>query len=251
MQVEIWSDVVCPWCAIGKRRFEQALARFPHRDAVEVRWRSFELDPSAPTERPEPLLDHLAAKYGTDRTQAQAFVDRMAGEAAKEGLDFHLDRARPGNTFDAHRLLHLAADRGLQDAVKTRFMVGYLTEGQPVGDPGTLATLAVDAGLGEAEVRDVLAGDAYATEVRADESTARSLGIAGVPFFVVDRAMGASGAQPADTLLQLLERGWEAHNPLTLVGSTEQDGQDGEACGPDGCAPTPTGSATPTASRKA
>ena len=239
MQVEIWSDVVCPWCVIGKRRFEEALDRFPHRDAVQVRWRSFELDPSAPAERPEPLLDHLAAKYGIDRAQAQGFVDRMTGEAAKEGLEFRLDRARPGNTFDAHRVLHLAAERGCQDAAKERLMTAYVTEGRPVGDHETLASLAVEVGLDETEARGVLAGEAYAAEVRADESTARSLGIGGVPFFVVDRAMGASGAQPADTLLQLLERGWEAHNPLTVVGA---DDRAGESCGPDGCAPTATSS---------
>ena len=146
MQVEIWSDVVCPWCAVGRAHFQQALAGFPEADRVRVRWRSFELDPSAPRTSDGPYVDRLAAKYGTSRQSAQAMIDQMTARAAAVGLDFRFDRARPGNTFDAHRVLHLAADRDVQDRVKERLLTGYLTEGEAIGEAGTLQRLAVDAG---------------------------------------------------------------------------------------------------------
>lgn len=227
MQVEIWSDVVCPWCFIGKRRFESALARFDRRDDVEVRWRSFELDPAAPATREGPLDEHLAAKYGVPLDDARAMQQRMTDVAAQEGLEFRFDRARPGNTFDAHRLLHLAADRGVQDAAKERLLAAYLTEGEPVGDRDSLARLVADAGVERTEAEEVLAGGAYREAVRADEADGRALGITGVPFFVVDRAFGASGAQPPDVLLGLLERAWTAANPLTVVGGGAGDCSDG------------------------
>lgn len=210
MQVEIWSDIVCPWCAIGKRRFESALAEFAHRDEVEVRWRSFELDPTAPREREGELAEHLAAKYGVSREQADGMHRQMTETAAAEGWDFHFEHARSGNTFDAHRLVHLGADRGIQDAVKERLMRGYFTEGARIGDPRTLAALGVEAGLDADEARDVLASDRYADEVRADERQAVTFGISGVPFFVVDQTYGVSGAQPAAALLEVLDTVWAA-----------------------------------------
>lgn len=213
MQIEIWSDVVCPWCFIGKRRLESALAQFDGRDDVTVRWRSFELDPGAPWERPESLDEHLAAKYGMSLPQAREFQRQMAEQAAGEGLGFRLDRARPGNSFDAHRVLHLAAERGVQDAAKERFLAAYLCEGEPVAEAETLARLAGEAGLDPDEARKVLAGDAYADAVRADEATARQLGVGGVPFFVFDRAFAVSGAQPAEVLAQALERARAARQP--------------------------------------
>ncbi|MEA2385179.1 MAG: hypothetical protein QOH72_5150 [Solirubrobacteraceae bacterium] len=228
MHVEIWSDIACPWCYIGKRRFETALAGFEHRDDVTVTWRSFELDPTAPRERDVDGATHLAEKYGTSREQALAMHERMTGVAAEEGLEFRFDRARGGNTFDAHRLLHLAAAHGAQDATKERLMRAYLTEGEAIGDPETLERLAIDAGLPADEVRELLAGDRFADEVRADEGTAAQLGIHAVPFFVLDRAMGASGAQPPEVFAELLRRGWEARSPIPVVAG-------GEACGPDGC----------------
>jgi predicted DsbA family dithiol-disulfide isomerase len=201
VKVEIWSDVVCPWCHIGKRRFEEALSRFAHRDAVEVVWRSFELDPSAPADLGVPLVAHLAEKYGTDRAGAQEMVDRMRLTGEAEGLDMRFSVARAGNTFDAHRVLHLALERGVQDAVKERFLTGYLTDGELMSDRGTLIRLGAEAGLDPDEVAAVLDGDAHADAVRADEADARALGCSGVPFFVIDRAFGVSGAQPADLLL--------------------------------------------------
>ena len=238
MKVEIWSDVVCPWCYIGKRRFESALAQFAHRDDVEVEWRSFELDPStesvsSPGQGPN-HAELVATKYGMPLAQAEAAVASVTRAAAAEGLDFHLDRSLQSNTFDAHRLVHLAADHGRQGEVKERFMRAYFGEAEPVGDHDALVRLAVDAGLDRDEVVRVLATDEYADAVRADEAEARVLGISGVPFFVVDRKYGVSGAQPADQLLQVLERAWSERPPLTLVGAGQQDTQ--ESCGPDGCA---------------
>lgn len=230
MQVEIWSDVVCPWCAIGKRRFATALERFAHRDEVTVRWRSFELDPTAPAERDVDNVEHLAAKYGMSRAEAEAAQQRVATAAAEEGWDFDLGRARGGNTVDAHRLLHLAAERGVQDAVKERFLAGYFEQGERIGDAETLVRLGAEAGLDADEARAVLAGDRYRAEVRADEEQARAYGISGVPFFVVDQRYGVSGAQPADVLLDVLDRAWsDAHPSLTTVGG-------GEACDDGSCA---------------
>jgi predicted DsbA family dithiol-disulfide isomerase len=208
LNVEIWSDIACPWCYIGKRRFEAALAEFPHREEVEVRWRSFELDPAAPREREGDRVEHLARKYGTTREQAEAMHDRMAGIAADEGLEFRFDIARSGNTFDAHRLTHLAAAHGLQDAMKERLFRAYLTEGEAIGEPAVLERLGLEVGLPENELREILGGDRFASEVRDDEGTAAALGITAVPFFVVDRAIAASGAQPPPLLRELLDRAW-------------------------------------------
>ncbi|MEJ7750117.1 MAG: DsbA family oxidoreductase [Thermoleophilaceae bacterium] len=229
MEVEIWSDIACPWCYVGKRRFESAMARFDDRETVRVTWRSFELDPAAPVEREGDGAAHLAEKYATTREQAVDMQESMTTTAARDGLDFRFDLARSGNTFDAHRVLHLAAARGVQDAVKERFMRAYLTEGELMGDHATLLRLAQEAGLSADELRDLLAGDRYAEEVRQDERTAASIGISAVPFFVVDRKFGASGAQPPDALLALLRTGSDARPAaLDVVAS-------GAACGPDGC----------------
>ena len=207
LRVEIWSDVVCPWCYVGKRRFERALAAFDHRDDVELTWRSFELDPEAPREREHSGAEHLAAKYGMSVEQAHATNAQMTELAAGEGLEYHLDRTRGGNSFDAHRLIHVAADHGLQDAMKERLMRAYFTEGEAVGDRETLIRLADEVGL---DARETLNGDAYADAVNADVELAHRIGIRGVPYFVLDRRYGVSGAQPAELLLQALDKAWEA-----------------------------------------
>lgn len=236
MEVEIWSDVVCPWCYIGKRRFEKALEQFPHREAVNVHWRSFELDPNAPQQYPGTLNEMLARKYGTTPGQAAQMNARVSGLAADEGLDYHLDEAKPSNTFNAHRLLHLAAERGKQAEVKERLMRAYFTEGQPVGDPETLARLVAEAGLDVGEARAALATDEYADDVRADEERAAMFGIRGVPFVVIDERYGVSGAQPTEVFLQALQTAWAAAQPLTLVGGDTDDTESAGACTDDSCA---------------
>ncbi len=243
MKVEIWSDVVCPWCHIGKRRFEQALARFEHRDDVEVHWRSFELDPGAESATaadevaPTAYAQRLATKYGTSVDAAEQMISTMTDSAAAEGLDFRFDKAVRANTFDAHQVLHLAGERGVQDAAKERFLLAYFTEGEAVADRDVLVRLATEVGLDAAEVRTALDEQTYAAAVRADESQAMAYGIQGVPFFVIDSAYGVSGAQPADALLQVLDQAWAASHPLTMVGTQATgDADSGQACGPDGCA---------------
>ena len=228
MDVEIWSDIACPWCYIGKRRFEAALEGFEHRDMVTVTWRSFELDASAPRERGTRAAEHLAQKYRMDVERAKARLASVAELAAAEGLEYRFDLQRGGNTFDAHRLLHLGKAHGVQDAVKERFLRGYFTEGAAIGDPATLARLAIEAGLPERDVREVLLTERYAEEVRDDERTAASLGISAVPFFVVDRAIAVSGAQSPEVLGELLRRAMPAKPALATIA-------DGESCGVDGC----------------
>ena len=227
MDVEIWSDIACPWCYIGKRRFEAALAEFEHRDDVRVTWRSFELDPSAPHEREGDNATRIAEKYRITVERAREMGRTVTDAATGEGLDFHLDIQRSGTTFDGHRVIHLAAEHGLQDAMKERLMLAYFTEGQLVSDHDTLVRLAVEVGLDEDEVRATLASNRYADEVRGDERLAGQFGISAVPTFVVDRAIGASGAHPPEALLQLLEQGWERRAPAPVIAG-------GESCDVDG-----------------
>jgi predicted DsbA family dithiol-disulfide isomerase len=233
MNIEIWSDIACPWCYIGKRRFESALGRFEHADEVEVQWRSFELDPTAPERRPEGVVEHLAAKYGQTPAAAGAMLTNIEQVAAGEGLEFHMEDTAGGNTFDAHRLLHLARERGRQDELKEALLRAYFTDGRPVADRSALADAAVNAGLDRAEVEAVLDGKDYAEAVRDDEEQAYALGISAVPFFVLDRKYGVAGAQPAEVLLDALRRAWADAQPLERIGA----GADaGGACDGDSCA---------------
>ncbi len=231
VKVEIWSDVACPWCYVGKRRFEAALAGFEHGGDVDVVWRSFELDPSAPATRDGDYVERLASKYRVGLAEAQAMIDRMVAAGAADGVDMRFDRAQPGNTFAAHRLLHLALDRGVQDSLKERLLAATFIEGAAIGDVDVLAGLAVEAGLDADEVRAVLDGDAYSAEVRADERRAAALGITAVPFFVVDGKYGVPGAQPPDVLLAVLEQAWDEARPLTIVGG----GGAAPGCTDDSC----------------
>jgi predicted DsbA family dithiol-disulfide isomerase len=229
MQVEIWSDIACPWCYVGKRRFEAALEQFEHRDDVQVSWRSFELDPEAPREREGDRAARLAEKYGSSLEQAREMERQITETAAAEGLNFRFDIARSGLTFDAHRVVHLAEAHGLQDEMKERLLRAYFSEGELMADHDTLARLAIEVGLPEAEVGETLAGDRYAAEVRADERAAGQFGISAVPTFVVDRSIGASGAHPPEALLDLLRQGWAARPRTPIVAAG------GESCGVDGC----------------
>ncbi|MCU1603406.1 MAG: oxidoreductase [Frankiales bacterium] len=222
VKVEIWSDVVCPWCYIGKRRFEAALREFPH--PVELEWKSFQLDPHARSQPAGANVARLAEKYGRSLAEAQQMVDGVTAAAAGEGLEFRLDLAQSGNTFDAHRLLHLAKAHGVQDALKERFDRAYFTEGERIDDSAVLTRLAAELDLDAAEV---LTSDAYAEAVRSDVAEARALGISGVPFFVIDRKYGVSGAQPADLVRQALQQAWD-EQPVDLVAA--------DACDDDACA---------------
>jgi predicted DsbA family dithiol-disulfide isomerase len=228
VQIEVWSDVVCPWCYIGKRRLETALARFPHRDEVEVVWRSFQLDPTVPEGEVHPTLPALAAKHGRPEAEMRASMEQLGRLAAEEGLDYDLPNGVSGNTALAHELVHLAAEHGLGGEMEERLLHAHFEERRPVFDVDALVPLGVEVGLDEAEVRQVLTDRRYRRAVAQDAATAQSLGATGVPFFVVDRRYGAAGAQPAELLLQVLERAWADAHPLVTVPAAD-------ACGPDGC----------------
>ena len=206
MKIEIWSDVICPWCYIGKRRFEMALADFAQRDNVQVIWRSFELDTQAPRQRAGTLVEMLSRKYGVSPQEEAAMNTRVSGIAAEIRLEYHLENARPGNTFDAHRLLHFAASRQMGDRATERIMHAYFSEALTVGDRAALARLAPEFGIAESDALAMLESDAYADAVRADEARAAAFGINGVPFFVFDEKSGISGAQPVEVFADALQR---------------------------------------------
>jgi predicted DsbA family dithiol-disulfide isomerase len=233
MHVEIWSDIACPWCYVGKRRFETALALFAHRETVTVSWRSFELDPQAPAQYDMTQPELLARKYGKSLPEAHAMNAQMTAAAAAEGLSFRLSEMKVGNTFDAHRLLHLAGTHGKRDVLGERLFAAYLGEGAALSDPGTLVALAAEAGLDGDAVRTMLRGDAYANEVRREEAEARELGVTGVPFFVIDRRYGVSGAQSPEVLQEVLQRAWDERAP-TVAALDDHTGA--AACTDDGCA---------------
>ncbi|SOE76863.1 Predicted dithiol-disulfide isomerase, DsbA family [Streptomyces sp. OV198] len=235
MRVEIWSDIACPWCYVGKARFEKALDAFPHRDEVEVVHRSFELDPGRAKGDIQPVLKMLTKKYGMSEAQAQAGEENLGAQAAAEGLAYRTRDRDHGNTFDMHRLLHFAKERGRQDElIGLLYKANFAEERTVFNDDERLVELAVAAGLDADASREVLADPkAYADEVRADEREAAELGANGVPFFVLDRKYGVSGAQPAEVFAQALTQAWGERPPLKLI----QDGAaDAEACSPDGCA---------------
>ncbi|MGW6902679.1 DsbA family oxidoreductase [Streptomyces sp. NPDC054919] len=209
MRVEIWTDIACPWCYIGKARFERALAAFDHRDDVEVVHRSFELNPKAENGT-TPIIDAVAAQYGRTRGQQVAREEYAASEAHAEGLGFMVGARVHGNTFDIHRLLHFAKARGLQVELMDLAFRVHFADKRSIYDRATLVSLAVEVGLDEAEVRQVLAdAEAYAEEVRADERQAAELGAGGVPFFVLNRQYGVSGLQSIELFSQALEQAWQ------------------------------------------
>jgi predicted DsbA family dithiol-disulfide isomerase len=233
MRIEIWSDVVCPWCYIGKRRLETALETFAHAEDVEVVWRSFQLDPSAPTEPVETVAEALGRKYGGGPDAGRQMVDRVEAAAAEEGMLWRHHQSLRVGTFDAHRVLHLALESGgpeLQGRLKEALLSAYFIDTANVADHATLQRIAASVGLDEVRVKEVLGGDEYADAVETDIREAATLGATGVPFYVIDRKYGVSGAQPSDVFAQVLERAWtESHPQLDVVGGAD-------ACGPDGCA---------------
>jgi predicted DsbA family dithiol-disulfide isomerase len=236
MRIDIWSDVVCPWCYIGKRRLEKALADFPHADEVEVVWHSFQLDPGATTDPTVTVAEALGRKYGGGPDAGRQMVDRVEAVAAEEGMIWRHHASHPVNTLDAHRLLHLAlteAGPAAQGALKEELLASYFIRAENVADHRVLREAAAAVGLDAARVDEVLAGSEFRTEVFADQDRAHELGANGVPFYVVADTYGVSGAQPAATFTQVLERAWADSRPrLDMVGAADADG----ACGPDGCA---------------
>jgi len=232
VRIEVWSDVVCPWCYIGKRHLESALGAFEHRDQVEVVYRSFELDPTAPEVPVETTVESLAKKFGTDVAGARQLMARADGVAASVGLDFHHADAPHARTVDAHRLLHLALEEGRQAELKEALLAAYFTRGESMGDHAVLRRVAVEAGLEPSRVDEVLASEEFTDAVHADIAQARAYGANGVPFFVAAHRAGVSGAQPTEVFAQLLERAWADGHPQIEVLA----GRDADACGPDGCA---------------
>ncbi|MEK3734734.1 MULTISPECIES: DsbA family oxidoreductase [Paenibacillus] len=231
MQVEIWSDYGCPFCYIGKRRFEQALEQFPHRDQVQVVYRSFELDPNA-NYKPGLTLDELlSGKYGMSIEQAKAANENVTRQAASVGLEYRMDQAVPANSFDAHRLAHYASQHGVMKEMTERLFKAYFTEGQNLQDRAVLADLAAEVGLSRDEAAAVLDSEAFSTEVRADEEAAAKLGVRGVPFFVLGGRYAVSGAQPLEVFTDALQRAYAESNPLVIV---NEDG-DGGVCTDETC----------------
>jgi len=237
MRIDIWSDVVCPWCFIGKRRLETALSTFEHADDVEIVWHSYQLDPGAPTTPVETVAEALGRKYGGGPDAGWSMIDRVEAVAAEEGMLWrHHDSKRVG-TMDAHRLLHLALHEGgpaLQGRVKEALLAAYFIDARNVADHDELRAIVTGAGLDAAAVEAVLGSTQYADEVWADIEQAQAFGATGVPFVVVDGKFGISGAQPAETFTQVLQRAWsESHPAVEMVSAA---GAGGDACGPDGCA---------------
>jgi predicted DsbA family dithiol-disulfide isomerase len=233
MNVDIWSDIACPWCFIGKRRFEKALAAFPERAQVTVTWHSYQLDPGLPEHYDGTELDYLAARKGMPRDRVRDMFAQVASVAAGEGLEYDFDSLVVANSLRAHELLHLAGEHGVADAVKESLLSAHFEHGEDIGSVDLLERVGVEAGLEAVEVRDALSSGTYAAAVQADIQQARALGIQGVPFFVIDNRYGVSGAQPTELFSQALAQAWAEKHPLAMVPSAAEDGA---ACGPDGCA---------------
>ena len=233
LKIQIWSDIMCPYCYIGKRRIEGALEQFEHKNAVEIEWKSFQLDSNFIASEDDDMAEHLATKYQKDKQWAQEMMDSMTENAKNSGLDFHFEKAVMANSFNAHRLLHLAKKHNLSNELEELLFKAYLTDGKNVNDLPTLTELGLQVGLEIKEIEAVLNSDAYAKEVKEDILEAQSIGVQGVPFFVLDNKYAVSGAQHVETFVKTLEKVWEEGNFVskpTLLNTT-----DGDSCGIDGC----------------
>ncbi len=233
MKVEIWSDVMCPFCYIGKRKFELALEKFPHRDKVEITWKSFQLNPDMVTDPAKNTTQYLAEVKGWSLQQAADANNYVTDIAKKVGLTYNLDKAVVANSFDAHRLSHLAKKYNKQDALEERLFLAYFTEGKNTADHTVLCEIGVEIGLEEPEIMTMLAGSEYAAEVNKDILEAQMVGARGVPFFVFERKYAISGAQDPAAFEQVLNTVWEEIEkvkPVEIALTT-----DGESCGPEGC----------------
>ena len=233
LTIQIWSDVMCPFCYIGKRKIEEALNQFENKEAVAIEWKSFELDPSFVATPNENIVDHLAEKYRKDTDWAQTMIENITENAKRSGLDFHFEKAILANSLNAHRLLHLAKKHKLSNEVKELLFKAYLTDGKNVNDWDTLKNIGLEAGIETAEIEQLINTNAYTNEVRQDQQEAQAIGITGVPFFVFDNKYAVSGAQSADVFLKTLEKTWEEGkftSPIKIQNTTEAN-----SCGIDGC----------------
>jgi predicted DsbA family dithiol-disulfide isomerase len=233
LKIQIWSDVMCPFCYIGKRKIEEALSQFDNKDSVAIEWKSFQLDPSFVATPNENIVDHLAEKYRKDTDWAQSMIENMTENAKNSGLEFHFEKAILANSLNAHRLMHLAKEHNLSNELKELLFKAYLTDGKNVNDLNTLESLGLEIGLKKDVIDNVLNSDLYATEVRQDQEIAQSLGVTGVPFFVFDNKYAVSGAQATDVFLKTLEKSWEEGNFETKL--QPQNETDANSCGVDGC----------------
>lgn len=233
LNIQIWSDIMCPFCYIGKRRIEEALQNFKHKDSVTIEWKSFQLDANFIAAPDDNIIDHLAEKYRKDTDWAQTMIDNMTQNAKNAGLDFHFEKAILANSFHAHRLLHLAKKYNLANELEELLFKAYLTDGKNVNDLDTLSKLGKKVGIDSEEIKQVLESNEYTKEVQQDIEQAQSIGVQGVPFFVFDNKYAISGAQPATTFLQTLERVWQEGNfdsKVTMVNTTKEN-----SCDIDGC----------------
>ena len=235
MKIDIWSDVMCPFCYIGKRKLEGALQKFPHKDDVEIEWHSYQLDPSMEYEPGRDIHTYLAERKGQTRAWSLMVHNQMTETAKKEGLTYNFDKAVLANSFDAHRLVQLAKKHGMGDAVEERLFRAYFTEGKNISDHNTLMQIGMEAGLRAVEVGEMLNSDYLAAEVYEDINRAEMLGIRGVPFFLLGEQLGISGAQPVDVFEDGLQQAWAIHEKAkqTITNNTG-----GAVCGPDGICET-------------
>lgn len=233
LKVQIWSDIMCPFCYIGKRRIEEALSQFEHKEAVAIEWKSFELDAHFTPSSNDNLAEHLADKYGRDINWAQTMLDNMTQNAKTAGLDFHFEKAVLANSHNAHRLLHLAKKHQLANELEEQLFKAYLTDGKDLNNLNTLAELGIAVGLDAEAVAQVLHSNAYSNEVKQDIQEAGAIGVQGVPFFVFDNKYTISGAQPSTAFLQTLEKVWQEgqfDSKITLVNSTTENSCDINGC---------------------
>lgn len=228
MKVEIWSDIVCPFCYIGKRKFENALKDFEHKDKVEIVWRSFQLDPDMKFIPGQSVHQYLANRKGVTLEKGKEMNDYMSGIAKEVGLQYNFDIAIINNTLNAHRLLHLAQKNDLQDETKEALFVAYYTQGKDVGDTETLVAIGESVGLPAYEIRTMLQSDEYINEVQLDQYRAQQVGAQGVPFFVFNNKYAISGAQPTDTFAEVLNKVWDEEKPVVDVSASA------EFCSPEG-----------------
>jgi len=238
MKIEVWSDFVCPFCHIGKRRLEMALDQFPHKNDVEVEFKSFELDPNAPLYSGKSIHEAIASKYGMSVEEAKKNNEQLGQHAASVGLTFNFEDMKPTNTFDSHRLAKWAKEQGLEqeEAITENLLLAYFTDGKIISDVEVLADIAADSGLDRQAALEVLNDKtAYANDVRVDEAVAHQYGVSGVPYFIVNQKYAISGAQPLETFVGALQKVWEEENPKPVFQDLSSDTSTGAVCTDDGC----------------